>query len=75
MMIRLEIDNLRTCPTRLAWLKLVSFDRILLKGEAPIFENDFDHSLSCERPFKCQRHLIEDLECGKFISNLSMNPW
>ncbi len=44
------------CPARLVLLKLVSFDRSLLKGEAPRFRP----SLSCERPLNCRRHLIQD---------------
>ncbi len=35
---------------------------IILKGKVPRFVDDFDHPLSCERPFKCWRHFVEDLE-------------
>ncbi len=37
---------------------MVSFDRSLLKGEAPRFSADFNHPLLYERPFKFPRHLV-----------------
>jgi hypothetical protein len=57
-------------PARFVLLKVVSFDRALLKGEALRFATYFDHPLSCERPFKCQHHLIHNLECKKLTSNV-----
>jgi hypothetical protein len=56
---------LKDCPARFVWLKVVSIDRSLLKGEAPRFSADFVHLLSSERPFKFQRHLIQDFRYGK----------
>ncbi len=43
--------------------RVASFKRCLLKGEAPGFATGFYHPFSFERPFKCQRHLIQELEC------------
>jgi hypothetical protein len=39
-------------PVRLIGQKVLSFERCFLKGETPEFATDFDHPLSCERPFK-----------------------
>jgi hypothetical protein len=47
---------------------VVSFDRSLLKGEAPRLLADFNHPLSFERPFKFQRHLVEPLEIDNIIA-------
>jgi hypothetical protein len=49
-----------------------SFERTLLKGEVPGFATGFDHPLSCERPFKCQHHLIQELECDKELISLTV---
>jgi hypothetical protein len=56
-------------------LKVVSFEGSLLNGEALRFATGFDHPFSCERPFKCQRHLIQDLECNKIISIYCTYLW
>jgi hypothetical protein len=44
------------------WLKVVSTDRSLFKGEAPRFSADFVHPHLSERPFKFPRHLVQALE-------------
>ncbi len=44
-------------------------DRSLLKGEVPRFLADLVHPLLSERPFKFQRHLIQDFGYDKLISN------
>jgi hypothetical protein len=54
---------------RCTWLKVASIDRSLLKGDALRFSADFAHPLSCERPFKCPRHLIQDLGYDNPISD------
>jgi hypothetical protein len=59
----------RDCPGRLIGLKTASIDRSSLKGEASRFSADFAHPFSCERPFKCQHHLKQDLGYVKAISN------
>ncbi len=60
---------------RLVLLKVVSIDRSLLQGVAPRFSADFVHHFSCERPFKFQRHLIEDFGCRKLIFNYCTYLW
>jgi hypothetical protein len=47
---------------------VVSFDRSLLKGEAPRLSADFNHPLSYERPFKFLRHLVGSLEIDNIIA-------
>jgi hypothetical protein len=54
------------------WLEVVSFDRSLLKVEAPRFSTDFNHHLSCMRPFKFLRHLVEALENNRMIAMSDM---
>jgi hypothetical protein len=65
----------RDCPARFVWLKVVSIDRSLLKREALRFSADFVHLLSSERPFKFQRHLIEDYGYDELISNYCTYLW
>jgi hypothetical protein len=50
------------------WLKTVSIDRSLLKGEAPIFSADFIYPFSCEWPFLC--HLVRPLGIDNIIAML-----
>jgi hypothetical protein len=71
----LEIGLSRDCPARLVRLKVVSIDGSLLQGVAPRFSADFVHHLSCERPFKFQRHLIQDSGCNKLISYYCTYLW
>jgi hypothetical protein len=52
---------------------VVSFDRSLLKGEAPRLSADFKHPLSYERPFKFPRHLVGPLEINNIISMSAIN--
>jgi hypothetical protein len=54
---------------------VVSMDRSLLKGEALRFLADLFHPLSSERPFKFQRHLIQDFGYDKLISNYCTYLW
>jgi hypothetical protein len=61
------------CPARFVWLKVVLFDRSLLKGEAPRLVADFNHPLSYERPFKFPRYLVEPLEIKNIIATLAIN--
>jgi hypothetical protein len=65
----------RDCWARLVGLKVVSFERSLLKGELLRFATGFDQPLSCERPFKGQRHFIQDFECNKLISTYCIYFW
>jgi hypothetical protein len=44
----------RGCPARFVWLKVVSFDRSLLKEEALRFSVFFTHPLPWERPLQCR---------------------
>ena len=52
---------------------MVSFDRSLLKGEAPRFSADFNNPLSYERPFKFPRHLVGPLEIDNIIAISAIN--
>jgi hypothetical protein len=63
----------RDCPARFLWLKVVSFDGSLLKGEAPRLSADFTHPLSYERPFKFPRHLVGPLEIDNIIAISAVN--
>jgi hypothetical protein len=63
----------RDCPARFVWLKVVSFDRSLLKGKAPRLSADFNHPLSYERPFKFLRHLVGSLEINNKIAMSAIN--
>jgi hypothetical protein len=58
---------------RFVWLKVVSFDRSLLKGEAPRLSADFNHPFSYESPFKFLRHLIGLLEINNIIAMSAVN--
>jgi hypothetical protein len=51
----------------------VSFDRSLLKGEAPRFSTDFNNPLSHERPFKFPRHLVGLFGIGNIIAMSAIN--
>jgi hypothetical protein len=64
----------RDCPVRFPWLKVLSIDRSLSKGEAPWFSTDIAHPFLCERPFKCRRHLIKDLGDDKPVFQLLYIP-
>jgi hypothetical protein len=61
------------CPARFVWLKVVSFDRSLLKGEALRFSADFNHSLLYERPFRFPRHLVGPLGIDNIIAVSAIN--
>ncbi len=50
-------------------------DRLLLKGEASRFLADFAHPLSCQRPFRCRRHLIQDFGSDNSIPNFCACLW
>jgi hypothetical protein len=52
---------------------VVSFDRYLLKGEAPRFSADFNHPLLYERPFKFPRHLVGPLGIDNIIALSAIN--
>jgi hypothetical protein len=52
---------------------VVSFDRSLLKGEAPRFSADFNHTLSYERPFKFPRHLVGPLGIDNILAMSAIN--
>jgi hypothetical protein len=52
---------------------VVSFDRSLLKGEAPRLSADFNHPLLYERPFKFTRHLVEPLGIDNIIAMSAIN--
>jgi hypothetical protein len=52
---------------------VVSFDRFLLKGEAPKFSADFNHPLLYERPFKFPCHLAGPLGIDNIIAVLAIN--
>jgi hypothetical protein len=58
---------------RLVWLKVVSLDRSLLKGEAPRLSADFNFPLSYERPFKSPHHLLGPLEIDNIIAMSAIN--
>jgi hypothetical protein len=53
---------LKGLSIEICWLKVVSSDRSLFKGNAPRFLADFVHPLSSERPFKFPHHLVWALE-------------
>ncbi len=50
-----------------------SIDRSLSKYEAPRLSADFDRPLSCERPFKLLRHLIQVFAIVETIPNYGTN--
>jgi hypothetical protein len=52
---------------------MVSFDRSLLKEEAPRLVADFNHPLSYERSFKFPRYLVEPLEIKNIIATSAIN--
>jgi hypothetical protein len=54
--------------SEIVWLKVVSFDMSLLKGEAPKYSADFNHPLLYERPFKFSRHLVGPLGTDSIIA-------
>jgi hypothetical protein len=60
--------SLKILSSGISLVKVGSFGRSLLKGKALRFSAYFDHPLSCERPFKCWRHLIEDLKRDELTS-------
>jgi hypothetical protein len=49
---------------------VISADRSLLKEEAPGFSADFNHPLSCERPFEFPRHLVQALGIDGIICHV-----
>ncbi len=51
---------------------MISFDRSLLKGEAPRFSVNFNHHLSCKEAFKFLRHLVQALAINRMISMSDM---
>jgi hypothetical protein len=67
-------DAVNICLKKLSgeigWAESGIIRKISYKGKAPRFATGFDHPLSYERPFKFQRHLIQDLECNKLISTV-----
>jgi hypothetical protein len=52
---------------------VVSFDRVLLKEQAPRLSADINHPLSYERPFKFPRQLVGPLEINKIIAMSAIN--
>ncbi len=58
---------------RFVWLKVVSTNRSVFKGEAPRFSADFVHPLSSQRPFKFPRHLKRALEISWIIAMSDKN--
>jgi hypothetical protein len=54
-------------------MKVVSFGRSLLKGEAPRFSADFNHPILYERPFKFRRHLVGPLGIDSIIAVSDIN--
>jgi hypothetical protein len=58
----------RDCPSKFVWLKVVSIDR----SQVLRFSVDFDHALSCERPFKFPRHLTQSLGIDGIIATLKI---
>jgi hypothetical protein len=52
---------------------VVSFDRSLLKGEAPRLSAEFNHLLSYERSFKLQHHLVGPLEIDNIFAMSDIN--
>jgi hypothetical protein len=52
---------------------VVSFDRSLLKGEAPRLSADFKHPLSYERPFKFPRHPVGPLAIDYILAMSAIN--
>jgi hypothetical protein len=52
---------------------VVSFDRSLLKGEAPRLSAGFNHPLSYERPFKFPCHLAGPLGIDNIIAISAIN--
>ncbi len=51
----------------------MSFDRSILKGEAPSFSADFNNPLSYERPFKFLRHLVGPFGIGNINAMSAIN--
>jgi hypothetical protein len=52
---------------------VVSFDRSIIKGEAPRFSADFNNPHSYARPFKFLRHLIGPFGIGNIIAMSAIN--
>ncbi len=52
---------------------MVSFDRSVLKGEAPRFSADFKNPFSYERPVKFLRHLEGPFGIGNIIAMSAIN--
>jgi hypothetical protein len=52
---------------------VVSFDRSLLKEEAPRFSADFNHPLLYKRPFKFSRHLVGPLGINNIFAVSTIN--
>ncbi len=61
--------NKRYCPARWIRSKLGSFERYLLKGEAPRLLEKSARPPSCESPLKIQRHLVQYLAIMILIYN------
>jgi hypothetical protein len=51
----------------------VSFDRSIIKGEAPRFSDDFNNLHSYERPFKILRHLVRPSGIDNIIAMSAIN--
>ncbi len=69
------VFNLKGLSSEISGLNVVSIDRSLLQCVAPRFSAGFVHHLSSERPFKFQRHLIQDFGCNKLISKYCAYLW
>jgi hypothetical protein len=54
-------------------LKVVSFNRSLLKGEVLRLSADFNHPLSYERPIKFPRQLVGPFGIDNIIAVLAIN--
>ncbi len=52
---------------------MVSFDRSIIKGEAPRFSADFNNPHSYERRFKILRHLVRPFGIGNIIAMSAIN--
>jgi hypothetical protein len=50
--------SLKGLSSKIVWLKVVSTDRSLFKGEAPRFSADFVHPFSSEMPLSIRATLF-----------------
>ncbi len=58
---------------RFVWLKVVSFNGSLLKGEAPRFSADFAHPPLCKKLFNLLGHLVGALGNDSIIAMSDIN--